>query len=80
MNRLRYTRTRLTDMNRLISSLLCSFTPATAEEVRLIIMSSPNKCCDLDPMPTVLLKACNYYLTWYYNKYCKCVTEDRYFS
>ena len=41
-----------------ISSLLSSFTPATAEEVRQIIMSSPNKFCDLDPMPTVLLKAC----------------------
>ena len=41
-----------------ISSLLSSFTPATAEEVRQIIMSSPNKFCDLDPMLTVLLKAC----------------------
>ena len=30
----------------------------TAEEVRQIIMSSPNKFCDLDSMPTVLLKAC----------------------
>ena len=41
-----------------ISSLLSSFTPATAEEIRQIIMSSPNTFFDLDPMPTVLLKAC----------------------
>ena len=41
-----------------INYLLSSFTRAAAEEVRQIIMSSPNKCCDLDPLPTKLLKAC----------------------
>ena len=41
-----------------VNSLLVSFEPATVDEVRKIIMSSPNKSCDLDPLPTVLLKAC----------------------
>ena len=30
----------------------------TTTEVRKIIMSSPSKSCDLDPLPTILLKAC----------------------
>ena len=37
---------------------LASFEPATTTEVRKIIMSSPSKSCDLDPIPTILLKAC----------------------
>ena len=37
---------------------LASFEPATTAEVRTIIMSSPSKSCDLDPLPTILLKAC----------------------
>ena len=37
---------------------LASFEPATTPEVRKIIMSSPSKSCDLDPIPTLLLKAC----------------------
>ena len=41
-----------------VNSLLVSFEPATVDEVKKIIMSSPNKSCDLDPLPTVLLKAC----------------------
>ena len=41
-----------------VNSPLATFTPATADEVRKIIMSSPNKSCDLDPLPTTLLKAC----------------------
>ena len=41
-----------------IHSLLASFTPAIVDEVSTIIMSSPNKSCDLDPLPTTLLKAC----------------------
>ena len=41
-----------------INSPLAAFTPATVGEVRKIIMSSPNKSCDLDPLPTTLLKAC----------------------
>ena len=31
---------------------------ASVDEVKKIIMSSPNKSCDLDPLPTTLLKAC----------------------
>ena len=38
------------------------FTPATVEEVRRIIISSPNKCCDIDPVPTVLLTFLTLYL------------------
>ena len=41
-----------------VHSLLVSFEPATVDEVKKIIMSSPNKSCDLDPLLTVLLKAC----------------------
>ena len=37
---------------------LASFEPATTTEVRKIIMSSPSKSCDLDRIPTILLKAC----------------------
>ena len=41
---------------------LASFDPATTAEVRYIVMSSPSKSCDLDPLPTILLKACLYVL------------------
>ena len=41
-----------------VNSLLASFTPASVDEVRPINMSSSNKSCDLDPLPTTLLKAC----------------------
>ena len=41
-----------------LNSQLTSFEPATTTEVRKIIMSSPSKSCDLDPLPTILLKAC----------------------
>ena len=41
-----------------LNSKLTSFEPATTTEVKKIIMSSPNKSCDLDPLPTILLKAC----------------------
>ena len=35
------------------------FTPATTSEVLIIIKKkSPNKSCDLDPFPTLLLKSC----------------------
>ena len=51
-----------------VDYLLASFTPATVDEVRTVIMSSPNKSCDLDPLPTTLLKA---RLTLLSNKYCK---------
>ena len=39
-------------------SRLDLFDPATKEEVRKIIQKSPNKSCELDPLPTWLLKEC----------------------
>ena len=36
---------------------MTNFVPATAEEVRRLIFSSPSKQCSLDPLPTNLLKA-----------------------
>ena len=53
-----------------VNSLITSFAPATVDEVRKIIMSSPNKSCDRDPLPTTLLKACLDTLP--NNKYYKC--------
>lgn len=41
-----------------ISKQLCTFTPVSEEEVRRIIMTAPSKSCGLDPIPTILLKAC----------------------
>ena len=41
-----------------VNSLPVSFQPATAEEMKKIIKSSPNKSCELDPRRTVLLKYC----------------------
>jgi hypothetical protein len=38
--------------------LLEEFTSVTEEEVKRIIEHSPNKSCELDPMPTWLLKLC----------------------
>ncbi|XP_062569146.1 uncharacterized protein LOC134231229 [Saccostrea cucullata] len=38
------------------NSRLLNFLPALQEEVRKIIQSSPNKSCELDPIPTWLLK------------------------
>ena len=37
---------------------LHSFTPTTIEEIVRIIKLSPNKSCELDPLPTWLLKLC----------------------
>jgi len=34
------------------------FTPATQEEIVKLILNSPDKQCDLDPIPTSLLKQC----------------------
>ena len=34
------------------------FLPATHDEVKRIITHSPNKSCDLDPIPTRLLRQC----------------------
>ena len=40
-----------------LNSQFASFEPATTAEVRRIIMSSPSKSCDIDPLPIILLKA-----------------------
>ena len=37
---------------------LISFYPATEDEICTIIKNSPSKHCDLDPIPTFLLKEC----------------------
>ena len=39
------------------NTLQC-FTPATTNEVFIIIKKPPNKSCDLDSFPTLLLKSC----------------------
>ncbi len=39
-------------------SKLLSFHPATADKIRRIIAQSPSTSCDLDPLPTWLLKDC----------------------
>ena len=40
------------------SMILCSFKQTTAEEIQRILQSIPPKSCDLDPIPTSLLKDC----------------------
>jgi len=37
---------------------MTTFTPATQKEIRKIIMNAPSKSCELDPLPTHLLKDC----------------------
>ena len=37
---------------------LSSFTPVSEEEILKILKSSPSKSCDLDPIPTSLVKEC----------------------
>ena len=39
-------------------SSLSAFRPATETEIHNVIMSSPTKSCQLDPIPTWLLKQC----------------------
>ena len=41
-----------------VSEPLVAFAPASQEEVRAIIKKSPDKSCELDPVPTWLLKQC----------------------
>ena len=41
-----------------LESVLSSFTPATEEEISKFIRRSASKSCDLDPIPTWLLKLC----------------------
>jgi hypothetical protein len=38
--------------------LMTNFTPATQEEIRIIILNAPSKSCELDRLPTHLLKDC----------------------
>ena len=37
---------------------LTRLTPASSDEIRKLIVKSPSKSCELDPMPTYLLKQC----------------------
>ena len=41
-----------------VKSRMTCFELATADEVRELIINSPSKTCDLDPIPTELLKSC----------------------
>ena len=40
------------------ASTLTCFRNITEDEIKNVIMHSPSKSCDLDPLPTTLLKAC----------------------
>ncbi len=40
------------------TTVLDSFKPATMEEIRKIVLDSPTKSSDLDPLPTWILKSC----------------------
>jgi len=42
----------------LITPSLSTFCPATEDEIRRLVMAAPNKSCNLDPIPTPLLKTC----------------------
>ena len=37
---------------------MTSFEPATADEAKKLILSPQEKSCDLEPLPTKLLKCC----------------------
>ena len=41
-----------------MDNCLVKFNPASEEEIQKIIKKSPNKSCELDPVPTWLLKLC----------------------
>ena len=47
---------------------LSSFTPVSEEELLKIVNSSPSKSCDLDPIPTSLVKECAYILITHITK------------
>jgi len=40
------------------TSCLVNFSPATEEEIKKFVQQSANKSCELDPLPTWLLKSC----------------------
>ena len=46
------------NMQPFVKKPLKQFTCASQKEVKTIIMKSPNKSCELDPVPTWLLKSC----------------------
>ena len=52
---------QLSDTHADVSEPLVAFVPASQEEVRAIIKRSPDKSCELDPLPTWLLK---HYIVW----------------
>jgi hypothetical protein len=45
------------DMDTILEKPLTNMLPASREEVRSILKSAPNKSCELDPIPTWLLKS-----------------------
>ena len=40
------------------TTILNIFCPASEDEIRKLIIASPNKSCELDPLPTPLVKTC----------------------
>lgn len=46
-----------------VQSNLTDLVPASSDEIQRLISASPSKQCDLDPLPTKLLKACSQQLT-----------------
>ncbi len=46
------------DEQQLTPAVLGNFKPADSSEIRILIMSYTNKSCELDPIPTWLLKQC----------------------
>ena len=43
----------------LTSSSLSSFRPTTSDEIQSLLQKLPPKFCQLDPIPTILLKDCS---------------------
>ena len=41
-----------------VDNCLVKFTPASEDEIQKIVKNSPDKSCELDPVPTWLLKLC----------------------
>ena len=52
------TESSTTSMETYTGSEFCSFTPLSQDNVRKLIMASPCKSCECDPIPTQLLKTC----------------------
>ena len=58
---------------------MTSFEPASADEVKKLILSSQDKSCDLDPLPTKLLKSCLDILHYSHHEHCQSVFGVRLF-